>query len=336
MNQVQSKLVRFLFSLTAIAVAPALFGSAAYGQSAVNNYPSHSIRFVSGFAPGGATDVVARVIGQSIGDSLGQTVVVENKPGAAGNIGANFVAQSASDGYTMYLANATIAMPSLFPELPFDVDKDFAPVSLIGYGPSVLAVNPKLPVRSVSELIAYAKKNPGKLNYASGGVGNITHMAMELFIAKTGVKVVHIPYKGGAPSTNAVVAGEVPVLMASMTSVLGQVKQGTLIPLAVSSHERSPALPNVPTMAEAGVPGYEASSWYGVLVPAKTPKPIIDKLSKAIATGLKQQSVTETLLAQGVAPAKPDQAGPEAFGKYIDSEMDKWAAIISKAHITVK
>ncbi|MBV7483796.1 tripartite tricarboxylate transporter substrate binding protein [Bordetella sp. BOR01] len=332
MNQRVFKVV----SMILVASAGACMASgAARADTAAGaaNFPNHALQVVSGFAPGGATDVVARLIAQGIAQQLGQSVVVENKPGAAGNIGANYVAQSAPDGYTMYLTNATIAMPSLFSSLPFDVRKDFAPVALIGYGPSVFAVNPKLPVRSIQELIDYARRNPHKLNYASGGVGNITHMAMELFIAKTGIDIVHIPYKGGAPSTQAAVAGEVPLLTASITSALGQIKQNTLVPLAVSTDKRHPALPDVPTMQEAGVAGYDASSWYGIIVPAKTPKPVIEKLNQAIAATMKRKDVQEQFIAQGVIPA---HEGPGQFGQYIDSEIGKWAELISKAHVTIQ
>ena len=291
------------------------------------------MRLVSGFAPGGATDVVARVIAQSITDALGQAVIVDNKPGAAGNIGADFVARSAPDGYTMYLTNATIAMPSMFPKITFDVRKDFAPVAMIGFGPSLLAVNPKLAVRSVRELVDYAKRNPGKLDYASGGVGNITHMSMELFNTMAQVELAHVPYKGGAPSTTAVVGGEVPVLMGSIVGALPHVRQGSLIPLAVSGRERSKVLPDVPTMAEAGVTGYQASSWYGILLPAATPRPVVDKIAKAISDGLKKKELRDKLVAQGIDPG---ELGPEDFGRFIGTEIDKWAAIIKRANITAE
>ncbi|WP_171020042.1 tripartite tricarboxylate transporter substrate binding protein [Hydrogenophaga sp. 2FB] len=297
------------------------------------SFPNRPLRLVSGFAPGGATDVVARVIAQSLTDAFGQSVVVENRPGAAGNIAAEYVARSAPDGHVLYLNNATIAMPSMFPKLTFDVKKDLAPVVLIAYGPSILAVNPKLPVRSVRELIDYARRNPGKLDYASGGIGNITHMAMELFLSMAKVQIKHVPYKGGAPSTTAVVGGEVPILMSAITSTLGHIKQGTLVPLAVTGSERTKALPDVPTIAEAGLPGYQASSWYGALAPAGTPQPIIDKLNKAIVEGMQRAEQRERLIAQGMDPAG---GPPEAYTRLIHSEIDKWAAIIASAGITAE
>ncbi len=312
---------------TALAAGLVLMAGAAAAQAA---FPNRPIRLVSGFAPGGATDVVARLIAQSISDALGQTVVVDNKPGAAGNIGADFVARSAPDGHTLYLANATLAMPSMFPKITFDVKKDLAPVSMIAWGPSVLAVNPKLPVRSVKELIAYAQANPGKLDFGSGGIGNITHMSMELFNYMAKVNINHVPYKGGAPSTTAAVAGEVQVLMAAAAGTLAHVKAGTLIPLAVTGRTRTLALPDVPTIAEAGVTGYEASSWYGIVVAAGTPKAVIDKLDGAIRAGVKKQETRDKMLAQGMDPV---EMGPEEFGRFLQTEIDKWGGIIARANI---
>ena len=311
----------------------AISGPALAGAQQESDYPARTIRLISGFAPGGATDVVARVIAQNLTEAFGQTVVVENRPGASGNIGADSVARSAPDGYTLYLANATIAMPSMFPRLPFNAGRDFAPVSLVGYGPSVLVVNPKFPVRSVPQLIDYLTHRPGKVDYASGGVGNITHMSMELFESMAGVEMVHVPYKGGAPSTNAVMAGEGAGAFSSITAVLSHIRQGSLVPLAISSSERSPALPDVPTLAEAGVPGYEATSWYGILVPAATPAPVVEKLAQAIRKSLQRKDFQDKLLAQGVQPAT---GGAAEFKSYMTTELHKWADIIAKAKITAE
>ncbi|VTU36593.1 Argininosuccinate lyase [Variovorax sp. PBS-H4] len=328
-----------LFSRLRIGSAPrvaALFAAAAFASGALaqaGDYPNRPIRLISGFAAGGATDLVARIVAQSVTDALGQPVVVENKPGASGNIAAEMVARAPADGYVIYLCNATITMPAMFPKLRFDARKDFAPVALVAYGPSVLAVNPKFQVRSLRELIDYAARNPGKLDYASGGVGNITHMAMELLVSMTGMKVNHVPYKGGGPSTLAAVGGEVPVVMAAISNVVGHVKQGTLVPLGISGHERSKALPDVPTIAEAGVPGYEASSWYGILAPAGTPKPVVDKLQQAISAGVAKAEWRDKLTVQGIEPAPMD---PERFAKLIDSETRKWNEIVVRNHITAE
>ncbi|GAA4334445.1 tripartite tricarboxylate transporter substrate binding protein [Pigmentiphaga soli] len=316
---------------SAVLACGLLAAGSAMAESA-DSFPSRPIRIVSGFAPGGGTDVAARIVSQPLSARLnGQSIVVDNKPGAAGNIAADFVARSTPDGYTMYLTNATIAMPGMFNNLPFDARKDFAQVSLIGYGPSVLVINPKLlPVKSVKELLDYARKNPGKLNYASGGVGNITHMAMELLISMTGIDVVHVPYKGGAPSVNAIVAGEVPMGFTGITGTLGQIRQGTLLPLAVTSKTRVQALPGVPTLDEAGVKGYESSSWYGLLAPAATPKPIVDKIGNAVRDALKTKELRDKLLAQGIEPA---EGGSAEFASYMSGEFVKWDGIIKKSNI---
>jgi tripartite-type tricarboxylate transporter receptor subunit TctC len=320
------------FGYGVVIAASLLAANASYAESAAD-YPSRPLHIVSGFEPGGATDVVARLLGKRLTMALGQSVIVDNRPGAAGNIGAAYVARSAPDGYTMYLTNATIAMPSLFKSLPFNVRKDFAFPSLVGYGPSIMVVNPKLPVRSVSEFIAYAKQHQGKVDFGSGGIGNITHMAMALFISMTGLKLVHIPYKGGAPATAAVLTNEVPVAFSAISDVLGQVKQGSLIPLAVSSRQRVSALPNVPTVAEAGVPGYEASSWYGIVIPAATPRPIEQKLSKAIADALHSKDFQAELRAQGV---EPGAGGTKEFTGLVNEEIGKWSKIIAQEHIVAQ
>ncbi|WP_157792979.1 tripartite tricarboxylate transporter substrate binding protein [Bordetella genomosp. 8] len=321
---------------SALAIAVCLFtnGPATAAAESATDYPSRPIHLISGFEPGGATDVVARLVGRQLSRVLGTSVVIDNKPGASGNIGAGYVARSDPDGYTLYLANATVAMPSLFRTLPFDIRKDFAPLSLIGYGPSVLIANPKAPVKSVKELIEYARQHEGKVDYGSGGVGNITHMAMELFISMTGVKLIHIPYKGGAPATTAVMAGEVPVAFSAISDVIGHARDGSVVPLAISSRERSPALPDVPTVAEAGVPGYEASSWYGIVAPAGTPKSIQDKLTKALVACLQDKVLLNELVALGIEPA--DAGGAQEFRKYIDSEIDKWAKVIAQGHIVAR
>lgn len=317
----------------AIAVATSLCAGAAVAAESVNDFPSRPIHIVSGFAPGGATDVLGRLLGNQLSRLLNTSVVIDNKPGASGNIGAAYVARSEPDGYTIYLANATIAMPSLFGDLPFDVSKDFAPLALIGDGASVLLANPKAPFKSVKGLIAYAKERHGKVDYGSGGVGNITHMTMELFIFMSGVKLTHIPYKGGSPANAAVLSGEVPIAFSSVASASRFIKQGSMVPLAVSTRERSRALPDVPTVAEAGVPGYEASSWYGILAPAATPKPIQDKLIKALSTALKSKEIQDALFTLGVDWS--DMTGAD-FKQYIDREIVKWDRIIKQANIVAQ
>lgn len=312
------------------ALIIAVFSFVWPAASSAQTYPARPIRLLVGFAPGGATDIAARALGQKLSEIIGQSIVVENRPGASGNLAAELVARASPDGYTVYLANATIAIPSLFKKLPFDVKKDFAPVSLVGLGPSALAVHPSVPVKSVKELVALAKRRPGELNYASGGTGNITHLAMELFIFMTGVDMVHIPYKGGGPSTIAVVSGEAHLLFASVASTLAQIKQGKLRAIAVSSAKRSIALPDVPTVSEAGLTGYDASSWYGVIAPAKTPREVVSKLSDDIVKALDAPELKERLTNQGIEPA---ESGASEFARYLDSEMAKWAKVVKAAGI---
>ncbi|HEY4373709.1 MAG TPA: tripartite tricarboxylate transporter substrate binding protein [Burkholderiales bacterium] len=304
---------------------------AAPGQGA-DAYPSHPIRLISGFAPGGATDVAARSIAVKLGEVLGQSVFVENKPGSSGNIGAEIVARSAPDGYNMYLANATIAMPSLFKKLPFDVNKDLVPMSMIGLGPSALVVYPPMQVKSVKDLIALAKKEPGKLDYASGGIGNITHMTMELFIAMTGVNIVHVPYKGGAPSTVAIMGGETQFGFCALASTLGPIKAGKLRAIAISSKSHSVTMPELPPVAQT-VPGFDASSWYALMLPGGTPPPIVDKLSNAMIKALQDKKTQTTLISAGIEPVA---GGSEEFSKYLAGEMTKWEKIITARKITAE
>jgi len=293
-------------------------------------FPSRTVRIVSGFAPGGATDVAARAVSQRLTESLGQSVVVENRPGAAGIIAAEMVARSLPDGHMMYLANATLGAPALFAKLPFDITRDFGFVSLIGMGASALVVHPSVPAKNVKELIALARAHPGKLNYASGGTGNITHLQMELFVSMAKLNMVHVPYKGGAPSTIATVSGEAQLMFGSLATTISPIQQGRLRALAVSTPKRSAALPDVPTVHEAGLPGYDASSWYGLIVPAATPPAILARLSNDMIKALEFNDVKERLVSQGIVPAA---GGSDEFRKYIMAEIPKWAKVIRDAKI---
>jgi len=293
-------------------------------------WPSRPLRIISGFAPGGATDIAARAAAQKLTESLGQTVVVENRPGASGNLAAEMVARGTADGYAIYLANATMATPSLFAKVPFDINKDFAFISMIGMGPSALVLHPSVPARNVKELLALARKHPHKLNYASGGTGNITHLAMELFVSMTALDMVHVPYKGGAPSTIATVSGEAQLMFSSIASTLAQIQQGRLRAIAVSSMKPSAALPGVPTVHESGVPGYDASSWYGLVMSAATPAPIVSRLSGDMMKALATPEMRERLSNQGIDPVT---GGSDEFRKYMAAEIPKWAKVIREAKI---
>ena len=300
------------------------------GSSGAQQYPARPIRLVVGFAAGGATDLSARVIASKLSETIGQQVVVDNRPGASANLAADLVVRSAADGYTLLLANATIAMPSLFAKLPFDVKKDLTPVSLVGYGPLLLTVHPSLPVKSVKELVALAKRNPGTLNYATAGVGSMTHLGMALFISMANLRMVHVPYKGGAPSAIAVMTGESQLTFSSVAAALGPVRQGKLRPIAVSAARRSSTLPDVPTVSEGGVAGYDASSWYGFFAPAGTPQPIVSKLGDETMKALVAADLKERLVSQGIEPAK---GGVEEFAGYLNAEISKWAQVIKSAGI---
>lgn len=316
---------RVLLIMAAVAAATLLSGTAG-----AQPFPSRPVRIVVGFQAGGGTDIAARVIAQKLTDALGVTFIVDNRPGAAGNIGADIVAKSTPDGYTILMANSTIAIPSLSAKLPFDVRKDFAPLSNIALGPSVLLVHPSLPVTNVKGLVALAKAKPKQLIYGSGGVGNVTHLAMELFISMAGIDIIHVPYKGGAPSVVGLVSGEVQLLFTSIPGVLTQIAAGRIRAIGVSISQRSAALPNVPTIAEAGLPGYYAASWYGLLLPAGTPKNNIDILAKEIGTIMRVPEVKEKMLAQGFEPVGDT---PAQFAKFISEEIPRWEKVVKKAGI---
>jgi tripartite-type tricarboxylate transporter receptor subunit TctC len=306
--------------------------SLAAGTGAVHaqTFPTKPVRAIVGFAPGGATDLAARILAQKLSETMGQQVIVDNRPGAASMIAAELVARSAPDGYTVLFANATIAMPSLFAKLPFDVQKDLRPVTLAGYGPLVLTVHPSLPVKSVGELIALAKRRPGDLNYASAGSGSFTHLAMALFTNMTATNMVHVPYKGGGPSAIATMAGETQLTFSSVGASIPQVRQGRLRALGVSGLRRNEALPEVPTVSEAGVPGYEATSWYGMLAPAATPQTTLARLGEQSMKALAAGDLKERLIAQGIDPAV---GGVDEFSRYFKTELEKWAKVIKAAAI---
>jgi len=313
--------------LGCLAFALALLAPLAFAQAP---YPAKPIRLVVPFPPGGTTDILARIVAQKLTEAWGQPVVVDNRPGAGGNIGAELVAKSAPDGYTLLMGTVgTHAInASLYAKLPYDHVKDFAPVILVAGVPNVLVVNPSVPVNSVAELIAYAKANPGKLNFASSGSGTSIHLSGELFRTMAGVQITHVPYKGSAPAIADLVGGQVQLMFDNLPSSLAQIKAGKLRALAVTSDKRAPALPDVPTMAEAGLPGFEASSWFGVLAPAGTPPAIVGKLHAEIAKWLATPDAREKLSAQGANLAG---FGPEEFARYIGSETAKWAKVVKES-----
>ena len=290
-------------------------------------YPSKPIKIIVPFAVGGIADTFARVIGQKVSDAWGQPVVVENKPGAGGNIGADLVAKSPPDGYTVVMgALSTHAVnPSLYAKMPYDAQKDFAPITRVAITPNVLVVNAALRVNSVKELIAYAKAHPGQLSFGSGSTGSAGHLAGELLKVDAGIDMVHIPYKGAAPAMQALLAGDTQLMFDNLANAMAQVKAGKLRALAVTTAERSKLAPDLPTMAEAGVPGFDISTWFGLFAPAGTPADVIAKWNGDVVRILESPDVRERLLAQGAEPA-PDSAAD--FGRFVASELAKYARIV--------
>ncbi len=317
------KALRVLWGVAIVAVLGVAGGALAQAPA----YPSKPIRLVVPFPPGGATDILAREVAQKLTEAWGQSVVVDNRPGAGGNIGAELVARAAPDGYTLLMGTVgTHAInASLYAKLPYDHVKDFAPVILVAGVPNVLVVNPALPVNTVAELIAYAKANPGKLNFASSGNGTSIHLSGELFKVMAGVQMTHVPYKGSAPAVADLISGQVQLMFDNLPPSLPQIKAGKLRALAVTSATRAPALPDVPTIAEAGLPGFEASSWFGVLAPAGTPPAIVARLNAEIAKWLASPEAREKLSKQGANAAG---GSPEDFAKHIAAETTKWAKVV--------
>jgi len=309
-----------------------LFGGMTPAAAQVtSNYPAQPIRFLVPNPPGGGSDAVARILAQEMFKSLGQQIIVDNRAGGGGVIANETAARANPDGYTMLLGfiGPMVISPAML-KTPYDSLKDFAPVSLVAAGQYMPAVHPSVPVKSLKEFVAYAKANPGKLNYGSAGNGSPLHLAAELFKARAGIEMTHVPYKGGGPATAAALAGEVQVIFGSITSVLPQVKAGKLVALGVTGAKRSPLAPDYMTIAEQGYPGFEMSSWYGVLLPAKTPVAIVNKLHAVIFAALKTPEVEEQMRRQGM-----DTIGnsPAEFATYLKNETEKWAKVVKSANI---
>jgi tripartite-type tricarboxylate transporter receptor subunit TctC len=309
-----------------------LFALACMSTAAAQTYPSKPIRFIVPFPPGGGNDTMARAFGQKMSEGFAQPIVIDNRPGAGGNIGAETAARALPDGYTVFLGGVGShgINPNLQLKLPYDPLKDFAPISLIASAPLVIVVPPSLPIKSVSDLVQLAKARPGELNYASSGTGTIAHLSAELLNSMAKIKLEHVPYKGTGPALTDLLAGRVQVMFNSAVSILPQVRSGKLRALAMTAAKRSAAMPDLPTVAESGVPGYEAASWYGVLAPAGTPRPIMEKLNSEIVRIARTPEVRERLAADG---ADPVGSSPEEFAAYIKLELARWARVIDQARI---
>jgi len=323
--------VRFAALLTAVSACAA--AGAVHAQDA-STYPNHPLRLVVPFTPGGSTDILGRTIAQQLNQAWGQSVVVENIPGAGGSIGADKVAKAAPDGYTLLMGHiGTLAVtPSLYSKLPYDPDKAFAAVAWVARVPNVLVVHPSVPAKTLKELVAYAKAHPDAINYGSGGNGSAAHIATEYLKLQSGAPMQHVPYKGTAPAVNDLVAGHIKVMFTGVPAVISQIKAGHLRPIAVSSPQRVKMLPDVPTVAEGGYPGFEADQWYGVVAPAGTPPAIIAKLNKQINQSLSSPELMQRLANEG---AEPTPNPPEVFAKLISSEIARWRPVIQKGGVKV-
>ena len=311
--------------ISRLALATAFAASAA--SALAQPYPSQPIKMIVPFTAGGTTDILARTIGQKLGEAWKQPVIVENKPGAGGNIGADTVAKAKPDGYTLLMGTiGTQAInQSLYAKMPYDAAKDFAPITLVAIVPNVLLVHPSVPAKNVAELVALAKSKPGQLNFASSSTGGSPHLSGEMFKQMTGTDIVHVPYKGSAPAITDLLGGQVSMMFDNLPSGLPHVQGGKLRALAVTSAKRSPAAPDIPTIAESGVTGYEVDSWFGILAPAGTPKEIVAKLNAEIVKILQMPDVKERLAAQGAVPVGNT---PEQFAEHIARETAKWAKVV--------
>jgi tripartite-type tricarboxylate transporter receptor subunit TctC len=297
------------------------------GTGVCHAFPEKPVRFVVGFTPGGPSDILARALGQKLAERWSQQVVIDNRPGAGGNLAAEAVAKSAPDGYTWLLGNNSILATnqSLYRSLPYDPVKDFAPVALVAIQPNILVVHPSVPAASVSELVTYLKKNPGKTNYASSGSGAAAHLAGELFKAMAGVDIVHVPYKGAQPALTDVIAGQVQMMFATSASVIPYIKAGRLRALAVTTAQRSASVPELPTVSEAGVAGFEATTWHGVVVPSGIPAAVVTRLNEEINLVLNEKDLKDRLTSLG---AEISTGTPKQFADYIGRETPKWAKVV--------
>jgi tripartite-type tricarboxylate transporter receptor subunit TctC len=315
-----------------LALTSSLTASLSTAQTAAQNYPQKPIRMIVPFTPGGSTDILARSIGQELSKAWGQSVIIENIAGAGGSIGADKAAKSPADGYTLLMGHiGTLAVnPSLYPKLPYNPVKDFAPVAWVARVPNVLVVNPNVPAKNVQELVALAKSKPGQLSYGSGGNGSAANLATEYFKMQTETAILHIPYRGTAPAVTDLMGGQIQMLFTGAPAVMGQVKNGQLRALAVSSPKRLDALPDLPTVAEAGYKNFEADQWYGVVAPAGTPRDIVLKLNQQINVALNSAELKKRLTTEG-AVATPES--PETFGKLIAQEIERWRPVITSGRV---
>ena len=311
--------------------AAVLAGALGANAMAADEYPQRPIRLIIPFPPGGSNDIIGRMLGLQLGERMGKPVVIDNRAGAGGNLGIDIAAKSAPDGYTMLMVSAAFAFgPSMYAKLPFDSVKSFAPVAKIGYGPNSLAVFPGLPVKTAKDLIALAKAKPGQINFASAGVGSSVHLACELFRSMAGIEVVHIPFKGGGPALIDVMAGNSHFIIGTLVQNLPHMRSGKIRGIGIASKKRSAAAPEMPPIDESGLPGYEASNWWGIMFPAKTPQAIVDRMDKELAAILATDEIKKRFAADG---AEPDHVSQRAFAQFVAAETAKWGKVVKAAGI---
>ena len=315
---------------TVLQGAAALACGCAMAAASAQGYPTRPITIIVPFSAGGTTDILARIVGQGLTTELGQSVIVDNKPGAGGNIGASLAAKAQPDGYTLFMGTVgTHAInQALYKKMPFDPVKDFAPLTRVATVPNLLVAHPSQPFKTVKEVIAYAKAHPGDVTYGSPGSGSSPHVSGALFQSLTGAQITHVPYKGSAPAMSDLLGGQIAVMFDNMPSAIQHVRSGKLRPIAVTTAKRSPELPDVPTIAEAGVPGYEATSWFGMFAPAATPKPVLDKLHAALVKVLGQPEVKKKIAEQGGDPVAET---PAQFAAFIKAESAKWGKVVKES-----
>ena len=319
------KIVKSPFAIMLVAAV-----SLCYGMAAAQTYPARPVRLIVAFAPGGAADIIGRIIAAQLSEQVGEQIVVDNRGGAGGVIGTEIMVKAKPDGYTLLLFSSAHAVnPSLY-KLPYDPVRDLIPIARMAVAPSALVVHPSVPVNSVKDLVALAKKNPGKLDFASGGVGSFTHLATELFRTLTGIDFVIVQYKGVGPAVTDLLGGHTQASISTLSAFMSQINAGRLKVLGIGGSKRSVVLPDVPTITEAGVPGYEASPWFGIAAPAGTPKAVIDKLSKDLSTVATAADAKKRLLDQG---AEADYLGPAEFAPFVAAEMAKWARVVKQGNI---
>jgi tripartite-type tricarboxylate transporter receptor subunit TctC len=310
-----------------------VFTLAAAASAFAQTWPSRSVTLMVPFAPGGTTDIVARPIAQALSQEFGQSFVVDNRAGAGGTLAAGIAARAAPDGYTLFVATVAHTMAtSLYKSLPYDFERDFVPITVLASVPNILVVNPSVPAKSVQELIAYAKANPGKLAYGSAGNGSTEHLSAELFKAMAGVDMVHVPYKGGAPMMTDLISGQIQLAIETSGSAAPHIQSGSVRALAVTTAARSPAFPGVPTLAESGLKGYNVTTWYAILAPKGTPSDIVNKVYNAVVKVLKTPDMKQRLEQFG---ADPGGMPPEQFAVFIKSETAKWAKVVKESKATI-